>query len=148
MKKNNLVTGIIYIIIGIICLAAALLTDSKLDSLLFGFTGAGIVPGIMMISKYFYWNSPNNIERYKENVESQNIELHDELKEKIRCKTAQYVYVLGLCVISVSIIVFAFLNSLEILENGNIFVLYLCAYMAFQIVSGHIIFNKIFKKYQ
>lgn len=42
----------------------------------------------------------------------------------------------------------AILDILEILENGKIFVLYLCAYMMLQIISGHIIFKHIFKKYK
>lgn len=148
MKKSNWLCGIAYVVAGIIFLLIGIFTDTKLDSLMFGFAGAGIIPGMVMIYKYFYWNSPNNVERYKEKLEAENIELHDELKDKVRGMTARYVYAFGLCVISASIVVFAILDMLEILENGKIFVFYLCAYMMFQIISGHIIFKHIFKKYK
>ena len=51
MKKSNLITGIVYLLAGIVFLGTALLTDTKLDGLFFGFAGAGIIPGIMMIFK-------------------------------------------------------------------------------------------------
>ena len=49
MKKSNLITGIIYIVIGVICLYLALTTETKLDGILYGFAGAGIVPGLSLI---------------------------------------------------------------------------------------------------
>lgn len=79
MKKSNWLCGIAYVVAGIIFLLIGIFTDTKLDSLMFGFAGAGIIPGMVMIYKYFYWNSPNNVERYKEKLEAENIELHDEL---------------------------------------------------------------------
>ena len=51
MKKSNLMVGICYLLVGIISLLLALFTETKLDGLFFGFTGAGIVPGLMMIYK-------------------------------------------------------------------------------------------------
>ena len=53
MKKSNLVCGIVYTLAGVMFLIAALLTDTKLDSILFGLAGAGIAPGLLMIYKYF-----------------------------------------------------------------------------------------------
>ena len=137
MKKSNWLCGIAYVVAGIIFLLIGIFTDTKLDSLMFGFAGAGIIPGMVMIYKYFYWNSPNNVERYKEKLEAE-----------VGGMTARYVYVFGVCIISASIVLFAILDMLEILENGKIFVFYLCAYMMFQIISGHIIFKHIFKKYK
>lgn len=148
MKKNNCLYGIAYIAVGIIFLCIVFFTDTKLDSLMFGFAGAGIIPGIAMIYKYLYWHSSNNIERYKEKMETENIELHDELKEKVRGMTARYVCSFEIYVISASIILFVMLDVLEILENAKIFVLYLFAYMIFQIISGSMIFKHILKKYQ
>ena len=66
MKKNNLLIGILYMLSGAICLIIALMFDTKLDSLLFGFAGAFIVPGIVIVNKYFYWTSPKNKNRYAE----------------------------------------------------------------------------------
>ena len=58
MKKSHLITGIVYVLVGIVFLIAALFTETKINSLLFGFAGACIGPGILMICKYFYWSSP------------------------------------------------------------------------------------------
>lgn len=56
MKKSNLITGILYVLFGVVCLIVALLIETKLEGILWGFAGAGIFPGIMMICKYFYWS--------------------------------------------------------------------------------------------
>ena len=58
MKKSNLITGILYVLFGVVCLIVALLIETKLEGILWGFAGAGIFPRIMMICKYFYWSSP------------------------------------------------------------------------------------------
>lgn len=147
MKKNNLIAGIIYLLAGFIFLTIALLTDTRLESLYFGFTGAGIGSGVMMICRYFYWNSPKNRERYQEKLEQEKIELHDELKEKLRDKSGRYAYILGLVVISFSMVLFSVLDSLDIIENGNIMVLFLGAYLTFQIILGVVIFKRLLKKY-
>lgn len=147
MKKNNLIKGIIYLLAGFIFLIIALLTDTRLESLYFGFTGAGIGSGVMMICRYFYWNSPKNRERYQEKLEQEKIELHDELKEKLRDKSGRYAYILGLVVISFSMVLFSVLDSLDIIENGNIMVLFLGAYLTFQIILGVVIFKRLLKKY-
>ena len=101
----------------------------------------------MMIFKYCYWSSPKNKERYAEKLENEKIELHDELKEKLRDKSGRYAYTAGLFVIAVSMMLFAVLNSLEIVQTGNIIVLVLGGYLVFQIVIGIVIFNHLMKKY-
>ena len=51
MKKSNLITGILYVLFGVVCLIVALLIETKLEGILWGFAGAGIFPGIMMIAE-------------------------------------------------------------------------------------------------
>jgi len=148
MKKGNLVTGFVYAIVGIIFLLIAVLTDNKLNSLLFGFASAGIGSGFVMICKYFYWNKPQNKERYKEKLENETIEQHDELKEKLRDKSGRYAYVFGLIAVSISIVAFSILGQLEIIDNSRMMVLYLGVYFIFQIGIGIIIFNHLLKKYR
>ena len=99
MKKSNLITGILYVLFGVVCLIVALLIETKLEGILWGFAGAGIFPGIMMICKYFYWSSPKNKEQYEERLENDRIEQHDELKTKIRDRAGRYAYGIGLAVI-------------------------------------------------
>ena len=114
MKKSNLITGILYVLFGVVCLIVALLIETKLEGILWGFAGAGIFPGIMMICKYFYWSSPKNKEQYEERLENDRIEQHDELKTKIRDRAGRYAYGIGLVVICFSILVFSFLGALEV----------------------------------
>lgn len=148
MKKNNLATGIMYVIVGVIFLLAATLTDSKLDSLFFGFAGAGMIPGIMMICKYLYWNKPRNKERYKEKLENEKIEQHDELKVKLRDKAGRYAYVLSLVIVSISIVLFSILGHLEIIADSRMILLYLGTYFIFQIIIINVIFHHLLKKYE
>lgn len=129
-------------------LVVAILTDSRLDSLLFGFGGAGIGSGAMMIYKYFYWSKPENRERYAEKISNERIELHDELQEKIRDKSGRYSYIFGLIAISISIVIFSVLGASEIIDNSRIIVLYLGGYFLFQIIIGIVIFNHLLKKYK
>ncbi len=147
MKKSNLVVGILYTLAGIAFFIAALLTHTPLEGLFCGFAGAGIGPGILIIAKYCYWTSPKNQQRYQEKLEQERIELQDELMEKVRGKTAQYVYVLGLCVSSVAILLFAVLDALQIIQSGELLILYLGLYMILQLISGQIIFRHLMKKY-
>ena len=53
MKKSYFITGAVYLAFGCLMLAVALLTESRLEGILFGLAGAGIVPGIQMIVQYF-----------------------------------------------------------------------------------------------
>lgn len=147
MKKSNLITGIIYIFIGAICLYFALTTETKLDGLLFGFAGAGIVPGIAFVMKYFYWNHPDHKQEFTEILENQHIEQHDELKNKLANQSARYIFIINIIIISASTVIFSILGSLEVLENTKVMVLYLAAFLIFQIVSFNIIYQHLLKKY-
>ena len=146
-QKSNLITGILYVLFGVACLIVALLIETKLEGILWGFAGAGIFPGIMMICKYFYWSSPKNKERYEERLENERIEQHDELKTKIRDRAGRYTYSLGLLVVCFSILVFGILGALEVIDNARMIVLYLSGYLLFQVIAGIVIFNKLMKKY-
>ena len=147
MKKNNLLIGILYMLSGSTCLIIALMFDTNLDSLLFGFAGAFIAPGIVIVNKYFYWTSPKNRNRYAERLENENIELHDERKEKLRDKSGRYAYLLGLAVISFSIVLFSILGNLEAITNYRLIILYLGGYLVFQYIASVVIFRHLNNKY-
>ena len=148
MKKSNLLEGIMFILGGIILLCVVLLTDSVLDSLLIGLAAGTICPGIVMTCKYFYWSAPKNKERYQEKIANEEIELHDELKTKLRDRSGRYAYVIGLVTVSFSMIIFSILGKLEIIDKSRLIVLYLGGYLIFQIAIGIIIFKELLKKYE
>lgn len=147
MKKGNLITRFLYIAAGMALLAAALLTDTKLDSLLFGFAGGMTAPGIVMICRYFYWNRPENRLQYQEKLERERVEFQDELKVKLRDRSGRYAYVAGLIVISFSIVAFSVLEALEIVGNARMIVLFLGGYLLFQIAIGIVAFHHLLKRY-
>jgi len=147
MKKSNLIVGMLYVLFGVTCLIVVLLIETKLEGILWGFAGAGIFPGMMMICKYFYWSSPKNKDRYEERLENERIEMHDELKTKIRDKAGRYTYTLGMIILSFSILVFGILGALEVIENARMIVIYLSGYLLFQFIAGIVIFNKLMKRY-
>lgn len=148
MKKSYIITAIVEVMIGICCLLAALFMNSRLDSLLCGFAGAGIGTGCYMIYKYVYWTDPKRRKEYDEKLQQEQIELHDELKEKVRDKAGRYAYVLGLVIIGISIPVFVMLDKLQIIKSSSILIFFLFFYLIFQYVSGIVIFKHLLKKFQ
>ena len=148
MKKEILIDGILFVFGGAVLLCIELLTDSVLDSLLIGFAAVGICSGIVTICKYFYWNSPKNKERYQEKIANEKIELHDELKSKLRDKSGRYSYTIGIMTVCASIMIFSILGTLEIIDNARMIVLYLSGYLVFQIIIGIVIFRHLLKKYE
>jgi positive regulator of sigma E activity len=147
MKKSDLITGLISLLVGITCLVSALLFETKLNSILSGFAGAGISSGAVILWKYYYWSKPENRSKYKEKIENENIELHDERKEMLRDKSGRYAYILGLIILSISIVVFSILGSLEITGDNRLIVIYLGGFLVFQYVIGIIIYKRLSKKY-
>ena len=75
------------------------------------------------------------------------IEMHDELKNKLRNEAGRYAYNIGLLMVSFSILLFGILGVLEIIDYARIIVLYLSAYLIIQVAVGIIIFNRLMKKY-
>lgn len=147
MKKSYLIESMAFLLGGLVLLCVALLTDTVLDSLLFGFASGAICVGIVGICRYFYWKTPANAGRYEERLAQEKVELHDELKEKLRDRSGRYAYVWGLVIISASMAVFSILGKLEIVGDSRTIVLYLGGYLVFQAVLGSIIYHHLLKKY-
>lgn len=147
MKKSYLVESIAFLLGGLVLLGVALLTDSVLDSLLFGFASGAACVGIVDICRYFYWKAPANAERYQERLTRERIELHDELKVKLRDRSGRYAYILGLIVICISIVVFSVLGKLEVIGDSRVIVLYLGGYLVFQGFMGSVIYRHLLKRY-
>ncbi len=147
MKKNNLFVGILYFLVGVACLLIGWLFETKLESLLFGFASGSICGGAVMLWKYYYWTRPENRTKYLEKTENETIELNDERKTKLRDKSGRYAYIIGLLVISVSIVLFSILGSLDIIKNSRLIILYLGGLLVFQYMIGLVIYNHLSNKY-
>lgn len=147
MKKGNLHEGLVFLCIGIVCLLIALNFGTKLESLLYGYAGAGISSGAVILWKYYYWSRPENKERYSKKVENESIELHDERKTILRDKSGRYAYIIGLIVLSISVVIFSIIGSLNQIENYTLIISYLAGFAIFQYVVGILIFKHLNKKY-
>lgn len=147
MKKNVRTTGLIYAALGIAGLAVSILLDNRLGGILFGMSFGAIAGGLGMLWRYFYWNRPKNAQRYKEKLDNESIELHDERKEQLRNKAGRYAYALGIIVCAVTIIVCGILQALVDRYNFRVLVVYLGLYMVFQYIAGIVIYRCLCKKY-
>jgi len=147
MKKNNLYIGLIYIAVGVTCLWFALKTENAMGSLLFGFFSAGVVAGLILIGKYFYWSSPKRKEIYEAKLEKEKINMRDELKENLRNRAGRMTYIITLLVVAISDIIFSIIGALGFLET-KLLVLYLSILLIFMYAVGIVIFKKLLNKYQ
>ena len=146
MKKTQLISGIIYTLLGLALLLTAIFTNTEIG-MLYGLGGALTGPGLVMIAKYFYWSRPQNRQRYEECLENERIEMNDELKQKLRDRSGRYAYVRGMVTVSLSIFVIGILEDLGLIGDSRPMVLYLAAYLIFQVIAGIVIFNRLLKKY-
>ncbi|WP_394877771.1 hypothetical protein [Clostridium paraputrificum] len=140
--KNNLWYGICYLLAGIFFVVMTCLNEDKLSSLFSGFAGAGIVVGIIMISRYFYWSNPKRVDKLSKKIENEEIILHDERNTLYRDKAGRYAYIIGMIIIPISIIVFSILNALEI-YNSLLIILYLSALWIVLYVVGIVYYRKL-----
>lgn len=147
MQKNNLVIGIFYTIIGIISLIVISIIKTKLDVLLFAFSFTFTLSGILMIGRYLYWSRPSKIKEYEERLDAEQINLHDERKKNLRNMSGRYAYLIGLVIISISIITFSVIDKFDVNFNARFIILYLSAYFIFQYIIGIIIFRHLSRKY-
>lgn len=146
MKKTQLIGGIIYTLLGLALLLTAIFTNTEIG-MLYGLGGALTGPGLVMMGKYFYWSRPQNRQRYEERLDNERIEMNDELKQKLRDRSGRYAYVLGLVTVSLSIFVIGILEDLGLIGDSRPMILYLAAYLIFQVIAGIAIFNRLLKKY-
>jgi hypothetical protein len=147
MKKNYLNEGMKLLLVGICLVLAAAFSETAVDGLLWGFAGGALAPGIARIIQHFYWSAPKNQERYREIQEQEDINLHDELNEKLRDKSGRIAYNTGLLIICISEIVFSILGKTGVITDHKIIVLYLFGLFVFQIVIGNVAYHQLRRKY-
>ncbi len=147
MRKRDLIGGIISCIIGTVCLAALLLTDTKLETMFVWGTGYCLALGIAKISKYRWWNLPENRNRRDAMLESESIDHQDELQVKIRDRAGRGAYIFGQYIICAVALVFIILSAWDIHVSTNIILFILCGYLLLQLIAEKMIHHFISKKY-
>lgn len=147
MKKSNFYIGLLYMAFGAACLWFALSAENSIGSLLFGFSGAGLIGGLSLIWRYFYWSSPKRKEVYEAKLEEEKINLKDEFKESLRNRSGRIAYIITFLVISFSIVIFSIIGSLGFLDT-KLLVLYISILWIFMYTIGIVIFRILIRKYQ
>lgn len=148
MKKSNRTYGTVFLVVGLAqLLLAILLREKPFSSYLFGLAGGLIGSGGSMLIRYLYWTRPKNRERYKERLETEKIELQDELKAKLRDKAGRYAYMLGLLIVAVTLPVLGLINAFFEVEGLRFTILYLGTFLLLEYVAGIVIFRHLLKKY-
>lgn len=140
MKNRYLLPSLLCLIVGIIGLAG-LYCNTKLHFIFIYLFIFGISGGCFLLWKLRYWLKPLNKGKAEQFLDNEQIEIQDERKAKLRNLAAKYTYILGLIVITLSIIVFSILRELEITVGIDIIIWYLTGYLFFQYFMGIIIYN-------
>lgn len=146
MKKSNLWAGLIFTALGIFLLWMVF-AGTWDSSLICGLGGGALGSGLVTVGKYVYWTSPEREGAYQKRLEEEQIQLHDELLEKLRDRAGRITYVLGLAVLSLGILVLGVLQELSILGNIRLTVICLGGYLLFQLVMGVVVFRMLKKRY-
>lgn len=149
MKRNTLIFGLGYLAIGIIVLVTALIWQPRIGPLLAGIGGGMIGGGGVIVIKYLYWTRPQHTDAYREKLEQEDIDLHDERKEQLRNKAGRYAYIVGLLTVCVSIIVIYILGKLNVIPSmtWQWMTIYLAIYVIVQYVLGIVIFRWLDARY-
>lgn len=148
MKKSMLYAGIGYLIFGAMCIIIAAITEFRIEGMLWGFGGAGLGPGLVMIWKYAHWTKPENKDEYENMLKQEKIEMSDERKVMIRDKSGGLTYRFMLIVYCVLIMIMSFLYVIWPEQEFYKYAVFgLIGLLAVQYIISAVIFNKINKKY-
>ena len=148
MKKSTLICGIIAFIIGLAALMAAInQTDNNIGGILFGLGGCGLGLGIGTVFNYIYWCIGKNKKRYEELLERKNIEVNDELNQKIKDKTGRITDTIGLAVIITLILTLTIFEALGFMTSGYVTVVILSFYLLLRLIIYVVVFNTVRKEY-
>lgn len=147
MKKKDLTTAWIYLVIGVICFAALVLTDSKLDSLLIAGAAVGLLEGVVKIGNYVYWRRPENQAEYREMQESEQTEQQDELMQMLRDQAYRHAYITNLRVTMAAALICGALKLIDILAFDDKLMYALAAWVILQLILVDVIYRCLNRKY-
>ena len=146
MKKRNLITGIIYLAVGVICLLLTVFLETKLESMLIFLSAFGIIGGIRLLNDWRYWNKPENRERCREYAELEQMEQHDEMKTMLRDKAGRCAHTVSMYACVGVTVLLTVLDKLEIVDAEAI-ILVLAAYLCLQIAAEAIAYRILSDRY-
>lgn len=112
-------------------------------SLLFGLGGGLVGGGVAALARLVYWTRPGRSAEFAERLESQSIDRHDELKQRLRYQSGWAAYLITLAALALLVVGFAVTavvsdvdTRLVITTLGAVLLVsYLSGLVAFQILS-------------
>lgn len=147
MKKSDIYVGIGYTLFGIACISIALLTEFKLEGILWGLGGAGIGPGVVMILRFIHWSKPELQTEYAKRLKQEQIEMSDERKIMLRDKSGCITYRIMLGFFCLLILIFSVISTLGYLMPFSKYIVFgLVIMLVFQYICGIIVFNYLSKR--
>lgn len=144
MKKSTLYTGMAYIGVGMLCLALAIWTETRLDGLLWGLAGAGVAPGIRMIWMYRHWTRPEHQAEYAQRQQAQRIAQKDERLAMLRDRSGRAAYQLMIGLHCVLMLIFSVCSMLGWwMPFARSAVLLLAALLIVQVATWWVVFARL-----
>ncbi len=147
MKKNKVGGIFLVLAIGVAALVIGIFMDSRLNGLVYGFAGGMLGAGLAQLKRFIYWSKPEHQEAYTARLEAEAIARKDERNRMLRDRARSYGFMAGIYGICGSMMVFSGLDSLKILEDGNVFVVYLGVLLILLFVVYYVSFHRLQKKY-
>lgn len=146
--KNYLYNTIIYWTFTMALVFIIILFDSPMETLLAGIAGASFVGGVINLSHYFHWSQAENKEESEARQDKWDMDLAKETKEHLLDKAGRISYKIGLMVIALAILGFILLDSLSLVDNALVFVLFLLLFLLFEYFIGILIYRKLTDRYE
>ncbi len=141
MKKSMLYTSIGYILCGLALVCFGIFGPKlTAEGFVFGFAGALLGPGLVMLYKYIHWTRPQHAPRYAERLQEERIKLQDERNIMLRDKSGRIAYLLTFALLSLLIVLFALCHVDQLL------LLVLVGVWIFQYVCGLIVYRLLDKR--
>lgn len=147
MKKSSLYTGLCYFFVGLVCLILALIFEWRAEGLLWGFAGAGIFPGLMMMWQYYHWTRPENREEYQRRLHIEKVEMKDERKVMLRYRSGWTAYLIMTGLYCLLMLSFSFCSVMGwMMPFSKYAVIGLGILLLFQYVCGAAAFQYLSKR--
>lgn len=148
MKKSTLITGICYLAVGILCLILAIAFEWKIEGLLWGLAGGGIVPGVRMIWQYFHWTNPAHRAAYEKRLQAERIAMRDERNQMLRDRSGRIAHMIMIGVYCLSMLAFSFCSAMGwLMPFAKYAVIGLGILLVVQYACGAVAYQYLLKKH-
>lgn len=139
MKKKDIITSCICILIGIAMIIIGLTTDIEYyyASMFFSMGIAGTTASVTWLIKHIHNTRPENIAAYQEKVREQNINMKDERKNQIRHRAGYITWLITIITFFIASFIAAWLRADKIII-AFLFIVAVLEYSVALIIYKHL----------